>query len=151
MIKQKKFLIIFIWLIILLPLLAMAATDDTGSSKPTGMLGNLQQTGQTGGYQTLDTSGSGQPRPVGEQTITNSIIDFLTIVFQVIGLLFLILTVYAGFRWMTAGGNEEQVTEARKLLINAVIGLAIILFSYAIVLFAGGFLSMIVSPNGQTY
>lgn len=45
------------------------------------------------------------------------------------------LILYAGFLWMTAGGNEDQVGTAKKILINSVIGLAIILSSYSIVSF----------------
>jgi hypothetical protein len=40
-----------------------------------------------------------------------------------------------GFEWMTAGGNEEKTTEARKRIIAGVIGLAIILSAYAIAQF----------------
>lgn len=39
---------------------------------------------------------------------------------------------YAGYRWMTAGGNEEQVAEAKKIIRNCVIGLIVILSSYSI-------------------
>lgn len=40
-----------------------------------------------------------------------------------------------GFKWMTAGGNEEKTAEARKLLGAGVIGLIIILASWAIATF----------------
>jgi len=37
-----------------------------------------------------------------------------------------------GFKWMTAGGNEEKTGEARKLLGAGVIGLIIILMAWGI-------------------
>lgn len=37
-----------------------------------------------------------------------------------------------GFKWMTAGGNEEKTGEAKKLLGAGVIGLIIILMSWGI-------------------
>jgi hypothetical protein len=43
----------------------------------------------------------------------------------------LVIIIYAGYLWMTAGGNEEKISQARKIILNAVIGLAIILSSYA--------------------
>jgi hypothetical protein len=52
-----------------------------------------------------------------------------------LGIVALGLILYAGFMWMTAGGNEERIAEAKKILINATIGLAIILSSYAITSF----------------
>ncbi|MDO8499295.1 MAG: FG-GAP-like repeat-containing protein [bacterium] len=52
-----------------------------------------------------------------------------------LGIVAVALIIYAGFMWMTAGGDDEKVGTAKKILINAVIGLAIILTSYAIVSF----------------
>lgn len=42
----------------------------------------------------------------------------------VVAVIFLII---AGFLWVTAGGNAEQTTRARQMLINALIGVAIAL------------------------
>ncbi|PIR05318.1 hypothetical protein COV56_03455 [Candidatus Kuenenbacteria bacterium CG11_big_fil_rev_8_21_14_0_20_37_9] len=61
-----------------------------------------------------------------------------SIIYGVLGLLgvfFLILIIINGFKWMTAGGNEETVTKTKKALANAAIGVLIILSSYAIAFF----------------
>lgn len=52
-----------------------------------------------------------------------------------LGLLATVLIIYAGFKWMTAAGNEEAVGEAKKILYAAVIGLVIIMSAYSIVRF----------------
>ncbi|MBU0648787.1 hypothetical protein KJ969_01610 [Patescibacteria group bacterium] len=57
--------------------------------------------------------------------------SFLTL----LGITAVVLILYGGFVWMTAGGDEEKVEKAKKILINAVIGLAIILTSFAITQF----------------
>ncbi|MCK4968253.1 MAG: hypothetical protein KAS12_04300, partial [Candidatus Aenigmarchaeota archaeon] len=49
-----------------------------------------------------------------------------------LGLIALIIIIIGGFQWMTAGGNKEKVETARKLMINGLIGLVIIVFSYVI-------------------
>lgn len=49
-----------------------------------------------------------------------------------LGVIFLVLIIYAGFLWMTAGGNTDQVKKARSLLINSAIGLLITVSAYAI-------------------
>lgn len=54
-----------------------------------------------------------------------------------VGIIFLVLTVYAGIMWMTAQGNSGQVDKAKDLLINAVIGLIIISAAYSITIFVG--------------
>jgi amino acid transporter len=63
-----------------------------------------------------------------------------------LGIIALVVILYAGFQWMTAGGNEEKITEAKDLLKGAVIGAAIILFSYTIAQFI---FSTLESASGQ--
>lgn len=63
------------------------------------------------------------------------IANIIRIALGLIGIVLLVIIIYAGFLWMTAAGNEEQIGKAKKTLTNAVIGLAIILSAYAIVLF----------------
>ena len=52
-----------------------------------------------------------------------------------LGIISVVLILYAGFMWMTAAGNEDKVGQAKKLLVAAVIGLIIILASYSIASF----------------
>jgi len=56
-------------------------------------------------------------------------------VISLIGIIFIVLTVYAGFLWMTARGEPAQVDKSKKLLVQSVIGLAIVLAAYAITQF----------------
>ncbi len=58
-----------------------------------------------------------------------------------VGILFLILVIYAGIMWMTAQGNEQKVTKAKDLLINSIIGLIIVFAAYAITAFVGEFVT----------
>ena len=53
----------------------------------------------------------------------------------VIGIILVCFIVYGGFVWMTAAGRPDQVDKAKKILINAVIGLIIILMSWSIATF----------------
>lgn len=52
-----------------------------------------------------------------------------------LGIVALVLILYGGFVWMTAGGDDEKISQAKKILVNSAIGLAIILSSYAIASF----------------
>lgn len=52
-----------------------------------------------------------------------------------LGLIAAIFMIYGGIMWMTSAGNEERVKKAKSLLTSAVIGLIIILLSWAIVTF----------------
>ncbi|MBI4812328.1 hypothetical protein HY798_02695 [Candidatus Falkowbacteria bacterium] len=49
-----------------------------------------------------------------------------------LGVIFIILMLYAGYNWMTASGEEEKVTKAKDTIWRAIIGLIITIGSYAI-------------------
>jgi len=57
------------------------------------------------------------------------------VVLSFLGIIFFVQTIYAGFLWMTAGGNEEQITNAKKKFINGTIGVGIVLAAYIITYF----------------
>lgn len=54
---------------------------------------------------------------------------------SVLGVIFLILMLVGGYKWMNAGGNEEEVKEALKTIQRATIGLIIMAFAYSITYF----------------
>ncbi|MFA5076044.1 MAG: hypothetical protein WC480_01355 [Patescibacteria group bacterium] len=59
----------------------------------------------------------------------------INVALGLLGVIAVVIILVGGFKWMTAGGNEEKVTEAKKLIAAGVIGLAIILTAYAIAAF----------------
>ena len=61
--------------------------------------------------------------------------EIISIFLGFLGVIFLILMIYAGFNWMTAGGDEEQITKARNTIRAAIIGLLIVVSAYALSVF----------------
>lgn len=55
----------------------------------------------------------------------------INLLLGLLGTVALCLMVYAGFIWLMARGNEEQVTKAKDMIIGTVIGLLVILGSYS--------------------
>ncbi len=83
----------------------------------------------------LQQVGSGANGPYAEANETSMATIIGTIIAAVLGLLgviFIILIVIAGYQWMTAGGNEETIKKSRQRITNAIIGLVIVLAAYAI-------------------
>lgn len=54
------------------------------------------------------------------------------LIMPLVGVAYLILMIYAGYLWMGAQGNEEQVKRSRGIIISATLGLIIAFASYAI-------------------
>lgn len=53
----------------------------------------------------------------------------------VLGLIAVIMILFGGVMWMTSAGNEEKVRKAKEILRAAIIGLVVILLSWALVAF----------------
>ena len=87
---------------------------------------------QAGPYIGLDY---GDHTGLGSQDIRFTIAMIIRVILGLLGTIALVIILYAGFRWMTAGGNEESVKDAQKILMAAVIGLVIILTAYSITRF----------------
>jgi hypothetical protein len=75
---------------------------------------------------------------LGTQDVRTTIGSVIRAFMGLLGIVAVLLILYGGFKWMTAGGNEEQVGEAKKIIISGIIGLIIILSAYAIANFIVG-------------
>lgn len=74
---------------------------------------------------------------------------FRTIINWALGIAFgvaVIFLIIGGFRYMTAGGNEESVEKGKSSVINALIGIVIIVLSYVIV----NVVANLVTGNGSS-
>src|SRR3989344_2445329 len=61
--------------------------------------------------------------------------NIIRVILGFLGLIAVVIVLYAGFQWMTAAGNEEKITSAPGAPTAGVIGLVIILAAYAITAF----------------
>lgn len=80
---------------------------------------------------------------VGLQSdLQTSLGNIISTALALLGTMFLVLTIAAGIMWMTAAGNEDKISKAKKILTGAIIGLVIALCAYTITYFvttrAGG-------------
>ncbi len=59
-------------------------------------------------------------------------VSIINTLLTLLGLVFMLLMLYAGLTWVLARGNEEGITKAKDTLKRSVIGLTIILGAYAL-------------------
>ena len=78
----------------------------------------------------------GSSLDLGDKDPESIVVSVINWVLGILALIAVILVIVGGFQWMTAGGNEERVGKAKKLLIAAVIGLVIILAAWGISIYA---------------
>ncbi len=81
-----------------------------------------------------------------ENTINNTPVmenaDLIGIIFKTIqyllaflGVVAVVVILIGGFMWMTAAGNDEKVGKAKKIIVQGLIGLIIVLLAFAIATF----------------
>ena len=66
-------------------------------------------------------------------TIGGTVGNVINSILVYVGIILMILIAYAGVLWMTAGGNEEQINKAKKIIKGSVIGFLVVILSYTIV------------------
>jgi hypothetical protein len=76
-----------------------------------------------------------QAAGVGNADLLQIIGRVINIFLGFLGVVLLGLLIYAGFLWMTAGGDATKVEKAKLYIRNAIIGLVIIASAWAIVFF----------------
>lgn len=114
---MRKFLVAGIMsLALLVPFVTHAAiaVSDTG----------LKTTADQANFDTTDAVGGNISVFIGKFIITP--------ILGIVGVVFLVLMLYAGLLWMTAAGGSEAIKKAKGILVNSVIGLVIVAASYAI-------------------
>ncbi len=124
---MKKTLLVTVYLFIFLVPIAIYAQGGTGG----------------GGMGTGGTGGGGMP--VGNDSVTidnplgsiNSIEGFLLAILDILLVFAVPLIVFfiilAGFKYVTAGGNELKITEANRALLYALVGGLLILGAYVLI------------------
>ena len=72
---------------------------------------------------------------LGTKDIREGVMAIVNVLLGFLGIIAIIIILWGGFVWLTAGGNEEKVSEAKKIITAGIIGLIIIFVSYAIASF----------------
>lgn len=116
----KKILLTFLFLFTLLINPVEAAVEKYEFTKSSG----IKEIGQEAGYSVEDI-----------RTPESYVGTILTLVFSILGLVFMILTIYAGVKWMTAQGNTAQIDAAKDTITRAIIGLVISVAAYGLTYF----------------
>jgi len=126
-----------------LPYFAMAEVSGSGGGsgsvsctidQTTGV--SSCPTGSTGGnaLDKLKHVGSDNgPYAAADNTSMSAIVgNIINTALSLLGVLFIILIVVYGYKWMSAGGDEKTVEGAKTAIKNAVIGLVVTMAAYAI-------------------
>lgn len=115
--KGLTYLVLIIFIIFLFNIAYVFAFDF---AKDSGVLETAAGTGHAG------------LKIFSSDNLPGAIGSVIKIILSFLGVFFLILMIYGGYIWMMARGNDQEVQKAKNIIINALIGLVVILSAYAI-------------------
>ncbi len=81
-------------------------------------------------FSTPSAGGTGLPN---ETRFSDFVMRIINIALAVAGLIAVLFLIIGGFRYITSAGNEETAESAKKIIINAIIGVVVIILSFVIV------------------
>lgn len=73
---------------------------------------------------------------LGTADLQETAIAIIQWILGLLGIIGVAFVLYGGFLWLTSAGNEDKIERAKKVITAAVIGLVIVLLSWAIIQFA---------------
>ena len=88
--------------------------------------------GGVGGTGGISGAGTGPAQAGNFSDLGTTIQTIFNFVILLSGVIFIVLFLVGGVTYLTAAGNEEQTGKARKLLVDAVVGMVIVLASWAL-------------------
>ena len=86
--------------------------------------------GEYGLGSTFQDAGLGQTKD-----LKGTIANIINIALGFLGIIAVVIILAGGFKWMTAGGNEDNVASARQMIVGGIIGLVVIFAAWAIASF----------------
>ena len=86
-------------------------------------------------FDRLQTAGGVAKLPTTDADPQRIIANVVVYALGFVGLLFLGSVIFAGWQWMSSGGNEENISKAKKRLVSSIIGIAVVASAYTVTLF----------------
>lgn len=111
--------------------------EDTCEAAAAAAGGKSSGGGGADKYGLAKTAGDAGLPNIGE-TVPGLIGKILNAFLGLIATIFFALMLYGGFTWMTARGENEKVVSAKKIVLNAILGLIVVASAYAITNFVIG-------------
>lgn len=112
-----------------------SAASPAGSSGRSSwwqsLVGGVFGTAFDSGYQ----ADVGDFESAGQTILGGVFAKVLSLLIGFLGVIATILVIYAGYLWMTAGGDDSQIEKAKSIIKQVVIGFIVLSLSYAIVSF----------------
>lgn len=105
---------------------------NTLSQKATKLFALASPVMAAGGKLYLNSGTNSTFKPLETVTVNSILSGAISLVLVVVTVVFFFILVLGGLKWITSGGDEKKLATAKGQITNALIGLAIVFASWAI-------------------
>lgn len=85
---------------------------------------------------------------LGDADLRQVVINVIRWVLGILTLTGVVYMMYGGYLWLTAAGNEKRVEKAKQVILQAAIGMVIVLLAWAIVFFVARSIANVTNQSG---
>src|SRR3989339_876844 len=124
-IKHKKIIVLSLTVVIIAIITGFFVASEPVSAG--SVADNMLWGGQEANVQAATGLGNTDPRII--------IANIIRVLLGFLGIIAVLLIMYAGWLWTTSAGDDSKINKAKQTLTAAIVGLIIILMSFAIVSF----------------
>lgn len=104
------------------PVPPLPSEEETPDALYGSFLNSIYKTANKSGYQT----GSGTTLADVITSVTQAFIGFL-------GVISTLLIIYAGYLWMTAGGDDSKIEKSKNIIKQVIVGFIVLSLAYGII------------------
>ena len=115
-----------------------------------GVFGVILRTGTAHAATAFSIESVGSQVGLGNADLKETVLNVIRWALGIVSLLAVAYVIYGGFLWLTAAGNEQRVEKAKQVILQAVIGIVIILLAWAIVFFVARTLNQVTDNTKDT-
>lgn len=126
---------------------APSRSGGTSGNRPGGANGALLPDVCNGDCPVFKNAGTVGGNLADRGTIAGIILNFARFFIFIAAAIAVLFIVYGGYLYIADGGDEKRSATGKKVLINAIIGLAVCILSITIVQFIGGSLQSDIGSN----
>jgi hypothetical protein len=104
---------------------SVVRADADGNPSPTSAIDRVHQVGTNAGYAS----------EANDQTFSTILGRIIQAAISLLGVVFVVQLVYAGYIWLTARGEDEPIKKAKATIQRSVIGIIIVVTAWSITAF----------------
>lgn len=130
---MKKYITVLAFIVLAMPMFTFAASCGSSPLPPCSPIGTAPSPTDTNLIGSGSYDSTGTWKAATPDTVIASLVGLVNWFAWFIGLIAVVMGLYAGFLFITGGDNTTQIASARKIMLYAIIGIAVAIVAFGLI------------------